>query len=281
MTLSLTRLAWAFYCAATVASFAVLFRRDGRWGRWGLNLLAAGAVLQTAALLSALPATWVCAENRYQLPLHTLFGMMTLLSLAVAATFFIVESRRRLGILGAFVLPWTVLFCGAAALAGVPAAAPGPAARVWWTDLHPVLLTAAYASLANAFGVGLAWLVQERQIKSRAPAEVCYRLPALEQLDDLHFRLVAVGAAHMAAGLILGGLWAKHAWKHPYGWDPKLLGACATAAGYAAFLYLRAFGGWRGRRGVFLAMGAFGVLAASFLGGDFLSRFHGFLLRGP
>ncbi|MDD5656294.1 MAG: cytochrome c biogenesis protein CcsA [Elusimicrobia bacterium] len=281
MALELSRLALAFYCAATAAALGCLRRRNGGWGRWSLRLLAAGACLQASAFLASLPAFWAGAGGRWRLPLHTPFGVLTLLSLAVAATFFIVESRRRLGILGAFVLPWAVLFCGAAVLASPAAAAAPPAAGGWWTGFHPVLLAAAYAAFANAFGVGVAWLIQERQLKSRRPDELCYRLPALELLDGLHFRLVAVGCAHMGAGLVLGGLWARKVWTPSLLWDPKILGACATAAGYASFLYLHSSRGWRGRRGVFAAMIAFCVLAATFLGGDLMSRFHGFLLRGP
>lgn len=276
MTGALTWTALVLYAAATAACFAFLLWRDERWGGWSHRLLGAGIIAQGAALAGALPAYWAAAACRYRLPVDTAFGALTLLCLAVAATFLAVERRRRLGILGAFVLPWTVVFCGVAALSS-PVASAGAAQRAWWADLHPLLLMGAYASFVNAAGVALAWLVQERQLKSRAPAPLCYRLPALERLDDLHFLLVSAGAAQMLAGLALGGLWAREAWTPPYAWDPKVVGSGVTAAGYGLFLYMRLVRGWRGRRALVLAMSAFGLLALTFLGGDALSRVHGFL----
>jgi ABC-type uncharacterized transport system permease subunit len=242
---------------------------DERWGRWCLRFLAAAAALQAAAFLCLLPAFWFIAENRYLLPVNTRFGALTLLSLCVAATFFIVESRRRLGILGAFVLPWTVLFCAGASLAPMAVGASASEARPWWLNLQPVLLMAAYAAFANAFGVGLAWLLQDRQIKSRAPIDVCYRLPALEKLDDLHFRLITVGVAHLGAGLLIGRLRLPGLWRSSGPWDMKLLAAGFIATVYVGYLYMHAARGWRGRRGVYLAMAAFLALAGAVLAGHF------------
>jgi len=269
-----------FYALAAAAAYLYLFSRSQRWSVLTLHLLGAGLALHLASFLLRLRVFWVFPENRYLLPVHGAFGALSALALALAVTFFLVERTRRLGILGAFVLPWIVLFSGAAALAK-PALAPlPPELRSPWMNLHPVLLTAAYAVFTNAFGVGLALLVEDRQLKSRAPAQFCYGLPSLDELDRLHRRITAAGLALLLAGIFMGAMWARRAWTAPWGWDAKLLGAYATAAWYAAYLYMHAARGWRGRRGVCLAMCGFATLVLTFLGGDFMSRLHGYVFRG-
>jgi len=105
------------------------------------------------------------------------------MSLAVALTFAVVEGRYRLG-------SWRVRFAlglpgrvrrplRATNMGSTEIAALTPALRSYWMNLHPMALMTAYAVFGNAFGVGLALLVQEYQIKSRRPSELCYRLRPL------------------------------------------------------------------------------------------------------
>ena len=143
-------------------------------------------------------------------------------------------------------------------------------------NFHPAILMAAYAVLANAFGVGLALLVQESQVKSRRPSELCYRLPAIEELDALNSRLVAVALPIFALGILTGGFWAHGAWGRFWGWDAKETGALITALVYGWFLRQRYVAGWRGRRAVYLSMAGFACALFTFLGASFLSRLHYF-----
>src|SRR6185295_5012968 len=109
-------------------------------------------------------AFWALPENRFYLPFHTFHGVFSWLAFATAATAWWVEGRHRLNILGGFILPLTWL-AAAAALCGDTAAGSLPAGlRSGWMNVHPLILMAGYAVLANAFGVGLAFLIQERQV---------------------------------------------------------------------------------------------------------------------
>ena len=59
----------------------------------------------------------------------------------------------------------------------------------------------------------------------------------------LHPRVTAVAVLLLAAGTILGGLWADVSWGRFWGWDPKEVWALISLLVYLAVLHGR-FAGW-------------------------------------
>jgi ABC-type transport system involved in cytochrome c biogenesis permease subunit len=274
----LFKLAFTFYTLAFGLAFGYLFSRKESLSLWMWRLLGVGVAAHAASFGVRLAAFWSAPENRFFFPIHTMYGALSWLAFSMAAVFWVVEGRHRLNILGAFVLPWSWL-AAAGALGADPVATPlHDPLRSYWMDLHPMVLIAAYSVLANAFGVGLALLVQERQVKSRKPSELCFRLPSLEELDQLNFRLIAAALPWLTAGIVMGAMWASRSWGTFV--DAKVLGALVTWLGYAAYLGLRYGRGMRGRRSVYVSMAAFASLMVTFIAVDYLSRFHGYLTRG-
>ncbi len=285
MELKLFAASAAFYTAATALGFAYLFSKDERWSLWMLRLLGAGVLLHLASFGLRLKLFWEIPENRFFFPINSFFGALSFLALAVSVTFFLVEGRHRLGILGAFVLPWACLASWGAlwraqAMQGTEIHGLVPALQSYWINIHPMVLMASYAVFGNAFGVGLALLVQERQVKSRKPGELCYRLPAIEELDNLNYKLIVTGFPILTVGIIMGGIWAYGAWGRFWGWDPKETWALITALVYAAYLHMRFIAGWRGRKAVYMSMFGFACVVFTFIGVNFLSELHGYLSNG-
>ncbi len=274
----LIKAAFAFYSTATALAFVYLFLKDEKWSLWMLRLLGAGLALHLASFGLRLHEFWRIPENRYFLPINSFFGALSYLSLAVAAVFFVVEGRHRLGILGAFVLPWATIAAGAAVLFADPAVKGlSPALQSYWINIHPMVLMTAYAAFGNAFGVGLALLVQEQQIKSRKPTELCYRLPSIEELDNLNYRIIVFGFPVLTVGIIMGGVWAYNAWGRFWGWDAKETWAFITALIYAGYLHMRFVKGLRGRKAVYVSMLGFASVVFTFIGVNYLSELHGYL----
>jgi cytochrome c-type biogenesis protein CcsB len=278
MELILAKGAWLLYAAATTAAVAYLFNKDERWSLWMLRLLGAGLGLHLVSFGFRVQGFWAIPENRYFMPINTFFGALSYLALAVAAVFFVVEREHRLGILGAFVLPWTAIGLGAALIYADPAISGlVPALQSYWINIHPMVLMTAYAAFGNAFGVGIALLIQERQIKSRKPTELCYRLPSIEELDALNYKIIVAAFPVLTVGIIMGGIWAYNAWGRFWGWDPKETWAFITAMIYAGYLHMRFVKGWRGRKAVYVSMAGFAAVVFTFYGVNFLSELHGYL----
>lgn len=268
--------AFAAYSAAFLLSISYLFLRSEVSNRWMWRVLSLGVALHLSSFLLRTAAFWVVPENRFLFPAHTLYGILDWLTLVMACVFWLVEGRHHLNILGSFVLPWTVLAAGAAALFADPSLTPLPdSLRSVWVNIHPMLLMTAYALFANAFGVGLALVIQQRQLKSRRPTELNYRLPALEVLDDLLLRITLGGFLALSCGLALGFVWAHIVWGRFWGWDPKEVFAVITWLLYAVYLYMRVVAGRRGRKPAYVSMAGFASVLVTFFGARVMSGLHG------
>ncbi|MBI3288694.1 MAG: cytochrome c biogenesis protein CcsA [Elusimicrobia bacterium] len=273
--------AFLLYVAASAAAFAYLLTRSARAGGLMLALMGAGLAAHVLAFGCRLALFWAYPENRWFLPVNSFFGALSYMSLALTAAFFVIEARKRLVLLGAFLLPPAALCLGLAVLKADPAVGPlEPELRSYWLNIHPMLLMTAYAAFANAFGVGVALLIQERQIKSRKPSELCYRLPALDELDALNGKIIAAALPVLVLGLGMGAVWAYETWGRAWSWDPKETMALVTAVFYAEFLWLRYVSGRRGRQPVYVSMVAFACMLATFFGAEMSSGRHGFLGGG-
>lgn len=278
---ALTWAAFSLYSAAAFAALGYLFTKDARASRAMLGLLGLGLGLHAAGFLVHLALFWAYPENRFFLPLNSFYGALSYMALALAAAFFIIEARARLGILGAFVLPWAALALGAAVALARPDVAPlAQPLRSYWLNLHPMLLMTAYAAFANASGVGVALLIQEAQIKSRKPSELCYRLPSLDELDALNGKIIACAYPVLIVGLGMGFVWAYLDWGRVWNGDPKLTLAVLTAAVYAFFLWQRYAGGRRGRRTVYVSLVGFASVLVTFFGAELFSGRHSYLGGG-
>lgn len=270
--------AFLLYSAACAASFAYLLTKNARASRLMLTLIGCGVGLHLLAFVLRLAAFWAFPENRWYLPVNNYFGALSYMSLALAAAFFTIEVRRHLGILGAFVIPMAALTLGLALIKADPAVSPlEPKLRSYWLNFHPMILMTAYATLTNAFGVALALLIQERQIKSRKPSELCYRLPSLDELDALNGRVIAVTLPILLLGLAMGAVWAHQISGRAWSWDPKEAMSLITAAFYLEFLWLRYVSGKRGRIPVYVSMAGFACMLLTFFGAELVSGSHDYL----
>jgi ABC-type transport system involved in cytochrome c biogenesis permease subunit len=274
-------LSWAafvLYSAAAFAALGYLGSKDVRASRAMLGLLQVGFVLHLAGFALRLAAFWAFPENRFFLPLNTFYGALSYMALALAAAFLLIEAPNRLGILGAFVLPWTALSLGAAVALSSPDVAPlAEPLRSYWLNLHPMLLMTAYAAFANASGVAVALLIQESQIKSRKPSELCYRLPSLDELDALNGRIVAWAFPVLVAGLIMGFVWSYIDWGSVWAAGAKLRLSVIAVAVYGAFLWLHFFRGRRGRRTAYLSLAGFASVLVTFFVAEMFSGRHSYL----
>jgi ABC-type uncharacterized transport system permease subunit len=179
-------------------------------------------------------------------PLSTMQETLALLSLLIAVSFLATMRRHRLVVLGAFIIPVTLLLFLGAALRG-PAARVPEGVRSALLPLHIAVNVLGLAAFALAFGVALAYVIQEQLLRRRQLAGVFQRLPALDVLDSLGFRLVTIGFPLFTLGVVSGSLFAA-----------RLGNALSFSTGqgfavvawlfFAVVLMSRVAAGWRGRR---------------------------------
>ena len=106
---------------------------------------------------------------------------------------------------------------------------------------------------------------------------IAERLPALEVLDDVMYKSIAVGFAFFTIATVLGALWAAEAWGGYWSWDPKETWALIVWLNYAAWLHMRLMKGLRGEFAAWWALGGLLVTSFAFLGVNmFLSGLHSY-----
>ncbi|MBE7940032.1 MULTISPECIES: c-type cytochrome biogenesis protein CcsB [Ramlibacter] len=124
-----------------------------------------------------------------------------------------------------------------------------------------------YAVIASLIAAGI--LLGRRRIAAR--------LPALEVLDDVMYKAIAVGFAFFTIATVLGALWAAEAWGGYWSWDPKETWALIVWLNYAAWLHMRLMKGLRGTVSAWWALAGLAVTTFAFLGVNmFLSGLHSY-----
>lgn len=106
---------------------------------------------------------------------------------------------------------------------------------------------------------------------------IAERLPALEVLDDVMYKAIAVGFAFFTIATVLGALWAAEAWGGYWSWDPKETWALIVWLNYAAWLHMRLMKGLRGTVAAWWALTGLVVTTFAFIGVNmFLSGLHSY-----
>jgi ABC-type transport system involved in cytochrome c biogenesis permease subunit len=126
---------------------------------------------------------------------------------------------------------------------------------VWEAEEARSARTAAASSAGAGDGGGVATMVKPTVAEIRARAgsskvKLDARGRAMQQtaasvkpLSNFIYRTMQVGVLLIAAGTILGGVWADYSWGRFWGWDPKEVWALITLLVYLIPLHGR-FAGW-------------------------------------
>ena len=128
-----------------------------------------------------------------------------------------------------------------------------PALKSTWLIIHvsTAIICGGVFLLANV--IAGAYLYLEKYEDGARPFWAL-RVPSLETLDQLSYRLVAFVFPLWTFSIIAGAIWAESAWGRYWGWDPKETWAFITWVAYAAYLHARVTVGWRGRRAAWLCI---------------------------
>ena len=129
-----------------------------------------------------------------------------------------------------------------------------PALKSPWLLIHVLaaIISGGIFLLANS--IAAAYLVLEKIERGKGRGPWASRLPSLDSLDQLTYRLIALVFPIWTFSIIAGAIWAEAAWGRYWGWDPKETWAFITWVAYAAYLHARVTAGWKGKKAAWLCL---------------------------
>lgn len=246
------RVALALYALGLVYVLVALTRPRELLNRLALHAAYLGMVFHFVAIVEAV-------RQSGELSLASLSVAASVLGFLIMVVFMLAYMLYHTTSPGIVVFPLVFLLTFIGATRQEPIVLASARAKESWLIAHISLVLAGYAALALSFSASLIYLLQERALKSKRPASLLSRLPALQVTDEIGFRSLLIGFPFMTAGLVAGMVIAQANFGYVDFRDAKIFLSLLTWAVYLVLLYTRWSAGWRGRRAAFLAAGVFAM----------------------
>jgi len=224
------------------------YTRTERAARIATAMMILGFLL----LLAGVIARGISAKH---VPWGNMYEFSITGALAFTGAYLVALRKHDLRWLGLFVSISVLLTLGTAITLLYRNSAPlVPALKSTWLVIHVVaaIISGGVFLLANVIAASYLYLESMESKGERKPW--AKRLPDLETLDQLSYRLVAFVFPLWTFAVIAGAIWAESAWGRYWGWDPKETWAFITWVAYAAYLHARVTIGWRGKRAAWLCL---------------------------
>ena len=216
---------------------------------WTVAATLAGFACHTASLSQR----WTEAGH---FPVVGLHDGTSFLAWTLVLAFLMLFLRTREAVLGLPVYPVAFALVLVSALS--PASAnEAPILRSLFLPIHATLAFFGYASLFLACAMGVLYLIQERELKSRAPHTFYYLIPSLERCDTISGRSVVVGFGFLTLAIVTGLLWSHAAKGRYFTGDAKEWCALLAWGLYVVLIAARQRSGWGGRNAALLGIVGF------------------------
>jgi cytochrome c-type biogenesis protein CcsB len=219
----------------------------------------------------------VLGLNRGHFPATNLIEASALLTWLMMVIFLILVQREAMDSIGLLLLPIAILSIILSIVFRPAAPFERPSFQTEWIYVHIPLMILSVATLFITFVVAIMYLVQERQLKSKNPAFLFYRLPSLETCEKISYKSLWLGFVLLTLGILTGMIWSKYLRGVYWSWDYKEIWAMITWLLYAVIIHGRMLAAWRGRKAAYLAIIGFGFILFAFAGVSFfLKSYHAF-----
>ncbi|MDI6844390.1 MAG: cytochrome c biogenesis protein CcsA [Anaerosomatales bacterium] len=179
----------------------------------------------------------------------------------------IVERRRDLGAVRLVLLPVAFIMLGIALYSGQQPSSLPPTFTGVWLVLHAGFYFLAFGTAAT--GVAAAVLLM---VGDRLKGALAARIGDAAALDELSYRYAGLAFTFWGIGMLTGSIWANHAWGRYWGWDPVETWSLITWLLFAAYLHLRRFYAWSGRKAAVLLVVCFALALMSLFGTSLITR---------
>lgn len=221
--------------------------------RIGVALTVLGALIHGAGVLTR-------ALGAGRVPWGNMYEFLTTGAFVAVAVFLLALIRRDLRFLGTFVIGLAIIMQVAAAVAyWTPVGHLVPALQSYWLIIHVSIAVLSSALFTLTFAMSALQLVQShRQKRVAAGGEdklgFMRLVPSALSLENLSYRINALGFIGWTFTLMFGAIWAEKAWGRFWGWDTKEVWTFVIWVVYAGYLHARATRGWTGTRAAWLSI---------------------------
>ena len=248
-------MSWDYFIYFAIVS--VLLWGVGAWGAWkqkkGLAFITTGVGL--LFFFGFILAMWKSLERP---PLRTMGETRLWYSFFLPLAGLIVYSRWKYKWILSFSTLLAVVFIGVNLLKPeIHSKTLMPALQSPWFAPHVIVYMFAYAVLGASTVMAIYLLFFKKQAASEEEMEIT---------DNL----VYVGLAFMTVGMLFGALWAKEAWGHYWGWDPKETWAAITWFAYLVYIHYRQLTKHNPRLALWVLIVAFVLLQMCWWGINYL-----------
>lgn len=261
----LFELALTFYFAATIISIVDVFKGGRESSRLMLFTTGVGFAIHSVSILYR----YIAAGH---LPITSMHEASSFFAWCIVLIFFFIEYRYKIGIIGSFILPIVFILMLSSSVLPREIRPLSPILQSYWLGIHTFLAFLGNAAFAVACGIGIMYLLQEHYLKTKQLGELFKRLPSLQVLDEINYKLITLGFPLLTLAIITGALWAESAWGSYWRWDPKEVWSLITWFIYALVLHVRLTAGWRGKKAAILSIIGFMAILFTFFGVNLLLK---------
>ncbi len=261
----LFELALTFYFAATIISIIEIFKGGTESSKPMLFIAGAGFLIHSASIIYRYAAAG-------HLPVASMHEASSFFAWCIVLIFFFLEYRYKIGMMGSFIMPMVFIMMLSSSVLPREIRPLSPVLQSYWLGIHTFLAFLGNASFAIAAGIGVMYLLQEHYLKSKHLGGLFKRLPSIQALDEINYRLITIGFPLLTLAIITGALWAESAWGSYWRWDPKEVWSLITWFIYALVLHVRLTAGWRGKRAAILSIIGFMIILFTFFGVNLLLK---------
>jgi ABC-type transport system involved in cytochrome c biogenesis permease subunit len=205
--------------------------------------------------------------------------MCAFLSWGLVVSYLIAYRWYRANALKAFIFPIVLVLVAVAAISPATSRGPegldNPLQRIL-LPVHAGLILLAYAAFFIAFGAGLMYIIQERELKHKKFGRIFYKLPSLDTCDDISVKSLAIGFLMLTLGIAAGIYW--HGLLDGRFWSGTGIEifSVATWVIYFFLIQSRMNAGWGGRTSALASIVSFLIVVCSLVGLRYLGTLHTF-----
>lgn len=237
---------------------AFLVKGQASIGRIANGVLSASALAHSAFLTADFAL-------RGHMPFGDIQQTLSVAALMIVVAYLLALAKYHIGVLGAFITPVTLLLFMGAALGRSVAAVPAEV-RSALLPFHIAVNVLGIAAFALAFATSIAYVIQDHLLREKRLGGIFQRLPALDELDSLGFKLVTIGFPLLTIGIITGTIWAVKLDRETAAVSTSQGFALLAWLVFAGVLLLRVAAGWQGRRAAIGTMLGFAFSMAVLVG---------------